>query len=460
MNEQKSQSFSKRYIRGELLMQFWNAAVKAFSLTNSFFILTALSVYQFGLYQLILSILAVVENFSSGLFDEIVVNDTARGLAEDRPGEAKRLFREFAIFKISFGALLTAGLFFGADLVALRYGKDIGMFMRIASFLLVIETTKTVQEMFFFSTVSFSGVGTQAFQEFCKLAILGWFFWIGAIIGVREVLIATVGAAFAALAFSSFFFLREYRRVFGAVRMSPERMLRRAFRRYGPRVALRYSAAKIIKNIRPWVIKFFLNTEAVAFYTLAINLISLAQSIFPISMISRLLPWEVGNRERLRYIFTRSVKYVLWGGTAVAAASFIFVPPIIGFLFPKYGPALPLFRSMLLILPLYGVYKIHKSILVVLREQNILTARIVAEVFMVTGLNAILLPLIGLFGVAAEYTITYAWRAFLFHYSLEKAHPYLGIRMKSLVTFDVDDRRFFGKTISHLFNPLRRLWVA
>lgn len=448
-------SFSRRYVRGELTAQFWNVVVKGVSLANSFLVLTALTVYQFGLYQLVLAAIAIADNLSAGLFDDVVVNDTARGLAEQRHAQAKRLFNEFALYKVIVGAILAALMFFGAGEIGAYYGKDIAVFLQIASFLVILEAIRAVQDLFFTASRSLSAFAIPAIQEIAKFLLLAGFIFLGTL-GIRETLQATVIAAFIALLFASWRFLREYRRAFRGVLAHRQGQLRAAVSRYGTPVLIRYGFSRVTKNVRPWLIKFFVNTEAVALYTLAINLITLAQSVFPITMISRLLPWEAGDERRLAYIFRRSVKYVFWGGTAVAVLGFLFVPPIITAIFPKYAPAMPLFWVLTATLPFYGVYKIQKSLLLVLREQKILTARLVTESFLVIGLNIVLLPIIGVLGTAVEYVVTYGWRVFLFHRMIAKAHPGLRLKPVSLFSVDPDDRRYAGKLFNLLRNQLRR----
>lgn len=448
------QSFSRRYLQGESRLQFWNWVATGVGLVNSLIVLAALSVYHFGLYQLILATVAIADSLSTGLFDDIVFNETARGLAEGRARAAKRIYREFAAFKIIAGTVLTALLFFGAEAIGARYGADIGLFVRIASFLILIEAVKASQEIFFTATLSFSGFGIQTVQEVIKLLILIAFL-AGSSFGIPQVLAASVGAALASLLASSYFFGREYRRVFGGLTPSAEPLLAQALRRYGWLVAVRYGFSRVTKNVRPWLIKAFLGTEAVAFYALAINLITLAQGFFPIGMVGRLLPWEVGNERRLRFIFARSMKYVLWGGLAAAVAAFFAVPPLVSAIFPKYAQAMPLFRAFLFILPLYGLYKIQKSLLLALREQKILTARLVSEFVLVVGLNTLLLPLAGIFGVAAEYTLTYVWRVGLFWRLLTRSHPGLRFRPLRLLRFDADDRQLLAKLGQEAVRSLR-----
>lgn len=452
-------SFSRTYVRGEVLTQAANAMSKGLGVANSLIVLSALSVFHFGLYQLILSAAAIAESMSAGLFDDVVITDTARGLAEDRRPESKRLFNQFAVFKIGVGAAMAVALFAGAEVVAAFYDRDIAGLVRIASALVLVSTLRATEEIFFIASVSFSWLWTQTVLEVSKLALLVSFLAVGGF-GVRQVLVAAVGASLVALLFSSIFFIPEYRRAFAGVSSAPANLLLAAGKRYGMWVSLRYGFGKVIKNIRPWLIKFLLNTEAVALYALGVNIISLAQGLMPIGMLGRLLPWELKDAARFRFIFLRSVKYALWIGLAMAILGAVILPPLIILILPKYAPAMPVLLALLLTLPPYGVYKIHKSVLGVLREQKVLSLRVMTEAGLVVGLNAVLLPLIGIVGVGVECALTYAWRILFFHRELVRRRPELAIKLKYLFSVDAADREFFGRVMSELTRVSGRVGQA
>ena len=55
-------SFSKKFVEGEAVSNFWNLAYYGITSLNSFVIIYFLSVYEFGFYQLILSVVAIAES--------------------------------------------------------------------------------------------------------------------------------------------------------------------------------------------------------------------------------------------------------------------------------------------------------------------------------------------------------------------------------------------------------------
>src|SRR3989344_4691667 len=142
-------SFSELFIWAASRRQIFNIALQALGLASSFVVLGALSVHQFGLYQLILAAVAIAGAFTSGLFDDVVTNEIGQSLAEGRPESAKRLFRQFFIVKIFLALAVAAILFFGADLVARYYDRDIAGYIRLASVLAFIRPPPPARPRFF-----------------------------------------------------------------------------------------------------------------------------------------------------------------------------------------------------------------------------------------------------------------------------------------------------------------------
>lgn len=454
--ELKPHSFSELFLLGVSRSQFLTVVVKAVGVASSLFVLAVLSVHEFGLYQLILSAVAIAASFTTGLFNDVITNDIARSLFEKRIASAKRLFQEFFALRFTIGVAASAVLFFGADLVAHRYGQDIGSYIRIASVLVAIGSVRTAEAFFFQAKISFAAYGAGALQEVLRLAFLGAFWFFGTL-GLRGVLIANVLAAGAVLGYTSFFFVREYRSLFGSVVAEKGILLLGIVRRYGRWVFLRYGFSTAFKQTDVWFIRLFLNTEAVALYSLAFNLVALAQDLIPTGILGTLLPREVPNDRRFRYIYCRMLKYSFWGGAVVAAGALIFVPQIVSVFYPKYLPAMPLFRLMLITLPLYAVYKAQKTFLIVLREQKILTMRLLTEALVTSAILVVLLPLMGLYAAVVEYLVTYAGRVALYSFYLGRRYAHLVLKPAQFFSFDRDDWEYLNRAVRELAHPSRWL---
>lgn len=451
---EKHHSFRELLIWGESRNQALGLLTLALATLSSFVVVAGLSVYQFGLYQLILTAVSFASLFASGFFDDLMINEVARSFADgDRP-RAKRIFGEYFWGKVLISAAATLFLFFGAGLVAQHYDKDIASYIRIASFLVAIGIMRTSQSLFFRSIVSFGAFGAEALYESVRLGALA-LLWSRGDLALSGILFVSVISALVALLYSSFFFIRRYIHAFQGVTALQEWLSPGIIFTHGRWLIFRQTVSRLINGIDVWYVRFFINTEAVALYVFAENLLTILQRFIPTSMLTMLLPWELGDENRLRFIYRKMTKYGVWLGLSVALVGFIFIPPLVEFLFPKYVPALPLFRLIVWTLPLYAVYQLQKAFLITLREQALLAKRYLTEV----GVNAIiavtLLPRIGLFAVAVKLFVDYGGRVFLYGYFLQKRHAHLSIAFGGLVRVDEEDKKVFWRIIEEIISPGR-----
>lgn len=436
-------SFAERFIRGNVLDRSWSLVVTGVGLLTSFLTLTALSIYEFGLYQLVLAAVAFIGTFSVDFFDAVIQSDISRGLAGGRRDESKRLFLEFASVKIGLGIAITITLFFGANLIASAYGGDIGGYIRIISFAVAIRAVRSVASLFLKAMVSLRAIGATAVEELIKLAVIAGLFATSTL-GVREVLLATVLAAAGSLVYLFVPFAQTYRTTFAAVHIARRSLLAAVIRGYGGLVLFRTATHQAAKPLRPWLIKAFISTEAVALYALAANLVTMIKDFFPLVNVS-LVAWELENPDRLRIIFTRGVKYSLWAGAGAALACLIAVPPLIALVLPKYLPAMPLFLFFLLSLPIHGISQLELALLTALREQRLLTARLFAELGISAAVLVSLLPVMGILAVGVEVNGALLWRVWYLQRVMGRRYPFLKFDVRSLFRFDVEDRAIFRR---------------
>ncbi|MBI2639328.1 MAG: oligosaccharide flippase family protein [Candidatus Sungbacteria bacterium] len=445
MNYKPPHSFAERFVRGNLLGRLWGSANTFVGLTSSFLTLTALSVYEFGLYQLVLSALVLYGVFSVNLFDEVVQNDITRELGDNRKEKAKRLFTEIAFLKIGFGVVVTFALFFGADIVAKIYGKDIGSYIQVASFIAGLRAIRSIGELFLGAVVSLRGLGAAAVEEASKLVLVSWFFFFGGL-SISTVLAATLVGVLISLVYVAMPFFREYRGFLRGVTASKEFVFKSIVKRYGPWLLLRSAVKKAAKPVQPWLIVTFLGTEAVALYALAANLITMVKGLFP-AAASSLLAWEVNDFKRLSYIFGRGMKYSLLFGMVLAAAAFFFVPLVVGFLFPKYLSAIPLFTVFLVSVPFHGMQQLEMAVLTALREQKVLAARLFAEIAINFGLFILLAPFIGILAAGVGGVVPVIWRTWFLYRQIGKKYPVLGFPVGMFFSFDEDDRLLMRRAL-------------
>lgn len=426
----KSYSFSKKFIEGETASGFWNIAYYGIVTLNSFIILRFLEVYEYGLYQLIIAVIATAESLIIGFLDDLVLTDLSRYLGRQEKSLAKRIFKEYALMRIFLAALATAVLMLGAEVISHYYRQDIALFVRIASLALIFRIGLSVMNMFFNSSLYFSAFGAPVFGEVIKLgAIFGLWHWYG--LGISQIIIAYVVGHAASFIFAGVHFCHWYANIFKGIKAAKESLIKAMVRLYGPWMGLRYALSRVTNNLRPWVMRIFVSTEAVGLFSFAQSLFAMIARLMPLGMLGNLMPRELDNKPRLKYIFSAMVKYAVFLSLAGAVISLITVPLLVGLIFPKYLPAMPLFRIMTTIIFLYGFYKIFRMTLVVFKEQKVLVLRSLDGSVLSPLILFILLPIFGIKGAAIEWVLTYAVTTILFYHYLVKLHPYLKLRLKN-----------------------------
>lgn len=426
----------------EAIKRVADLLAKGISLVNSYFIISSLSIFAFGFYQLLLSFISILRSLGIKIFDGLVAIDMRRYFNNQRPDLAKRLLLENVVFKFTVATIMTAVVFLGSNLLAKFYHEDISNLIKWASILLIVNSFQSLTAIFLQSVVSFSQQSLSALREFIKLGLIIYFVFFGQFTILQVIIAHVVAETVATLAFSMFVFIKKYQKAFKGVVAAKEQLMMPMVKTHGSRLFVVFGLKEILQDSVPWLVKFLVSTEAVALYSLSLNLTAFIQDFMPLAGVKPILALKADNLSELRFIFVRAVKYTLWLGSLFFVGGFLIVPPIVTFLFPDYGPAIPVFRAMIISLPLYGVVKVIHVTLASLREYKVLAMRLVNEVVILFVGSAILLPAVGIIGISLVYLARYIERTAFLYNRLVKNYPIFKIKFWDLFKFDRTDRQF------------------
>src|SRR3989344_2044236 len=131
-------AFSQQYVRGEAHYGAWGLLAKGIGFANTFLTLSALSLYQYGVFQLVLSLHGAATDFTT-IGDGVVNNDITHFIREGKEGRAKKLFYEYNSLRMIASVILWAAFFFGATFFAERYTFGFVAEIRTVSFLFLTE---------------------------------------------------------------------------------------------------------------------------------------------------------------------------------------------------------------------------------------------------------------------------------------------------------------------------------
>lgn len=451
----ENKPLSYYFVKNLSLDKLYNYSSRALRLVNSFLIITHLSVFHFGLYQLVLSFVRILESFNIKGLDDPLTTEMRHYLKNDLTDRAKRIFFEMAVWRTALALVLGAAVFAGSGMVARWYGEDIGLLIAIVSPLLLLYSLESLEVIILKAVISFAHWGLPFVRELAKFLIIIVLVLTGQFTITTIILATVIAQAAAVLVLGVFFVWKKYRQYFSGASAYGKFLIFNFIRSHGKWIFLRFGLSRVTKNAVPWLIKFFLNTEAVALYTLAINLVSFAQSFIPVSGIAPLMLLKLDKKDVLGFLFRQAVKYVFWIGIAGLLGAFFVGPWLTLVFFPAYAPAVPIFRIMLFVLPIFGMYKILKITLSVLREYKILAMRILNEAVIIIAGLTILLPTVGILGAGIVYVATYLERVVFFYTQLIKRHPEFKLKPKHFLTFNKSDVQTLKKIVSQAIAPFR-----
>ena len=133
MSENKS--LSTVFVKGTFFLGSWGMVGKIINLFNSFLVIYVLSLYEYGLYSLILSIVSVTEVVLVDGMDQLIVNEILYRKSQNEEAKAKKIYHQYFVLKLVFGILAFLILFLGADIIDKYVGNhSIALFIRLSSF--------------------------------------------------------------------------------------------------------------------------------------------------------------------------------------------------------------------------------------------------------------------------------------------------------------------------------------
>jgi len=447
--------FLRDYVKGEALYNFWATIEKVLTAASVFFILSSLDVFKYGTYILLFSFYHLTANILLRPLQEVIFNDVARFSAEGKLAEAKKLYLESLVLKFIFALLLFLGVFWSAGAIAGYYGQDVTNLLRLLAVLYLIDASYTSMRMFFRLRLKFGLIAIRPVIFKAVRFILILLFLTFSKFGIREAVISHVAASFAAAAIlAPFFFL--YYRSWTVVRAARQGVLWGVIKRHGKWPIWGAVISRLVANIRPWAIKFFVNTEGVAIYSVAESLYGALKNFFPSATLSALIPRELANRKRCEEILVRGTKYLTIIGLLIALVGWLFVPPLVRLLLPHYVAALPLYLALLFLLPVLSFRIMSVTFLVALRRQKFLFLLDTAGLLGGIVLPLLLLYSFGLWGMPIERILQSVIIATLmFWYLVRKEYPMNFFRR--FFRFDHGDRAFAKKIFSQLNYSRRNL---
>ncbi len=211
------------------------------------------------------------------------------------------------------------------------------------------------------------------------------------------------------------------------------------------------------QNMRIWIIKFFLGTEAVGLFSLASGLVSHTSSLIPLGQVmSSIIPQYAQDTNRFYSIITKSIKYQLLAYLLLGVVAFFAFPPIIIWLFPNYASALPLFKGMLLILIPSSFATIFNPVFFTLKAQKSLFFATTLRAIFIAVLAPISIILFHQAGIVVEYITTAFFYSAERYRVLKKLLPGFSLNVKKFFTMDDEDKMVLQRIKGLIISKIKR----
>jgi len=426
-------SLSAETIKGTFFLGSWGMISKVLAIFNSFIIIYLLSVYEYGLYTLVLSVVSLAQVLLLENMDQLIINEILIEKSRDDFQRAKKIYQEYFAVNLLFCTVGFLLLFFGSQIIASYTGHvSIGLFIKLGSFLVLVRASISFFKVILYINNKFIQLGSYTFsQELFKLIILlTMLVFIEP--GIAKIIFAMILANSISIVILLIRSLNDFKYWLKDFRINFRKMeLWRIMKAHGKWSMVENFLANLQKNLMPWLIQLSINTEAVGLYNFGKNLYKQLDELLPIrKVISQLLPEIFSDKKRLQRVLIYGTKYYTLISILTSLAGITAIPYFIYLFFPKYIYAIPVFLIFMFIpLSFGGLFQITNSVLFSLRQQKFLTYMVGLRVFLVVILNALLLPIFGVYGAAMERVITLFISTVIVHYKTTK---YLGMKFFSL----------------------------
>jgi O-antigen/teichoic acid export membrane protein len=339
-------------MRGLAIASGADLLIKIVGFIATAIILYQISPYQYGLWQLLLSIITA---FSISLFPSIggmLVADIARYIGVGEKKKANALLLRSALFFALLGALSSLAMFFAAPYLTSLSGLQLTNTVRLLALSLVIAgigqgLTMILQTRLEFVNLQASKViGRASYLACIALSLL--IFHLDLMGLVYSYLVATI---LPTLVFAPYL-VRAYRRMLVDYAQSSWGEFFIELKSRGPWVIFSDVVSGFYGTLWPWLVGYFLGIPAVGIITIALTFLSQVSTFVPISAVLRpMLPRTAGEAWRIEHWVTRSMKYALWLNVIFGLGAFFAACLVFPLFFPKYVAALPLCAALLISLP-------------------------------------------------------------------------------------------------------------
>jgi len=396
MTDAKHHSLFGPALRGIFAALGSDAIQKVLGLSATLIVLSVLKPYDYGLWQLLLSVLTAFDVLLLPSVGSMLIADVSREIGEGRRNRAGAIVVRAVPLFIALGTLAALFMCLAAPFVTRASGIDLTLWIYIVSGSLIAEGVMQGYHIVF--------QGTLELVHAQVLKILKRFFYVlgigvlllGFHMGITGVAVAYTISLVVPIVVYAPFALSRFRALIRGREGGHHHFIEAVWER-GRWSVLGEIVAVATASAWPWIVGYYLSVADIGYISVATMVLGQVASLAPISFILRsVLPRTMEIEGRTRAWLARSMKYAVWsqifGGLAVVAAVYFVVP----LFFPAYRAVVPLVAALIVTLPIRAVGAVASEWFFATKQQRAL--------FLVSNMPKIPLlvllpPLLAFFGV-------------------------------------------------------------
>lgn len=330
--------------------------LKVLGLAATAVVLRELSPYEYGQWQLLLSVVVAFGSISVPSIASMLVADISREIGAGNVRHANGIAVRASLLFVALSCIGALALFIAAPHIRTVSGIDMVFLMHVLALSVFALGFKQSYQMIMQSRLEY--VYAQAMKTIDRCAYLvgiGLFvIYLG--LGFRGVVFAYVlSTCTSVVVFAPHMlriFIREARdQEFGEWRPFVDAVWVRG------RWALGSDGVNaVIGAVWPWIIGYFLSIELVGIIGVTLLILGQIAAFVPINYVLRsALPRTAESPERMRDWLFRAMKISFWGHMISGVCAFFACAILFPLFFPEYVSSLVLLAALLISLPLRGL---------------------------------------------------------------------------------------------------------
>ncbi len=419
-----------------------NALLKILGILYSILLLSQLSVYEYGVVELLLSIPPLLGFLSLAGLENVLVADMSNAKGKCQTEKVRYILSSYFSIRFLLACIGTFMLFFAADVIARFYNESVVLMIQLLSITFVIGSVRSVFLIVFNVNYDFHLVALYRFAEelIRFLIILTAFVWFT--VNPLAVIIAYVFTDIVTVSIFIPAFYASKKRLLGHVWFS-EGFLHPLYilKNHGKWSIFQTYLGLFGQNIRPWIIKTLLGTQAVGIFALAIGMYKHTVSLFPLAkIVAPIIPRFLEKPQQLYKLVNGTIKYQMFILIVVSISVSFVMLLLVTYLFPDYIKAYPLYLAMLVSVIPASFSSIFETVFHGLRAQKNLFFVGVLRLVVILLLLPVSLWVFGLYGVAVELLITGAVYTYERYKKLKHLLPGYQFRLADLIHFSELDK--------------------